>query len=80
MGESLTSASVMHHAKSINFASYQILLIPFSIVTIQQGVPRGLQGPLAGYGVSPSSSPTLPPEAVQEKRNLKSYFPSIRLS
>ncbi len=36
------------------------------------GVPRGLQGPLAGCAglrpqVSPPSSPTLPPEAVLEK-------------
>ena len=42
-------------------------------VTIQQGVPRGLQGPLAGCGVSPPFSLTPPPEAVQEKGDLHSY-------
>src|SRR6266480_7260996 len=52
------------------FHSYTIM---YSFVTIQQGVPRGLQGPLAGCGVSPPFSLTLPPEAVQEKRNLHSY-------
>ena len=30
---------------------------PFSQVTIQQGVPRGLQGPLVGCGVSPPLHP-----------------------
>jgi len=44
------------------------------MVTIQQGVPRGLQGPLAGCGVSPPSSLTPPPEAVQEKGDLNSYL------
>src|SRR6266496_2008393 len=52
------------------FHSYTIM---YSFVTIQQGVPRGLAGPLAGCGVSPPSSPTLPPEAVPEQRNLNSY-------
>ena len=42
-------------------------------VTIQQGVPRGLAGPLAGCGVSPPFSLTPPPQAVQEKGDLKSY-------
>src|SRR6266566_2341769 len=42
-------------------------------VTIQQGVPRGLQGPLAGCGVSPPFSLTPPPEAAQEKGDLNSY-------
>src|SRR6266404_570711 len=37
------------------------------------GVPRVLQAPLAGCGVSPPSSPTLLPEAVQEKKDLNSY-------
>src|SRR5258708_17447462 len=46
---------------------------PFSLVTIQQGVPRGLAGPLAGCGVSPPFSLTPPPQAVQEKRDLKNY-------
>jgi hypothetical protein len=41
-------------------------------VTIQQGVPRGLAGPLAGCGLSPPASLTLPPQAAQEQRNLNS--------
>ena len=36
-------------------------------VTIQQGVPRGLAGPLAGCGGTPPFSLTPPPEAAQEK-------------
>src|SRR6266446_6529534 len=44
-----------------------------NIVTIQQGVPRGLQGPLAGCGVPPPFSLTPPPEAAQEKGDLNSY-------
>ncbi len=40
-------------------------------VTIQQGVPMGLQGPLAGYGVSP------PPQAAQEQGKLNSYLITI---
>ena len=46
---------------------------PRKMVTIQQGVPRGLAGPLAGCGVSPPFSLTPPPEAVQEKGDLHSY-------
>jgi hypothetical protein len=42
-------------------------------MTIEQGVPRGLQGPLAGCGVSPPSPPTLPPEAAREKKDLNNY-------
>jgi len=42
-------------------------------VTIQQGVPRGLAGPLAGCGVSPPYSLTPPPDAAQEKGDLNSY-------
>jgi hypothetical protein len=37
------------------------------------GVPRDLQGPLAGCGVSPPFSLTPPPEAAQEKGDLNSY-------
>jgi len=42
-------------------------------VTIQQGVPRGLAGPLAGRGVSPPFTSTPPPEAAQEKGDLNSH-------
>jgi NADH:ubiquinone reductase (H+-translocating) len=43
------------------------------LVTIQQGIPRGLQGPLAGCGVPPPFSLIPPPEAAQEKGDLNSY-------
>jgi len=42
-------------------------------VTTQQGVPRGLLGPLAGRGVSPHFLLNPPPKAAQAKRNLSSY-------
>jgi len=42
-------------------------------VTSQQGVPRGLAGPLVGCGVPPPFSLTPPPEAAQEKGDLHSY-------
>jgi len=45
---------------------------------MQQGVPRGLAGPLAGYGVPPPFSLSPPPEAAQEKGDLNSYKISQR--
>ncbi len=44
------------------------------LVTIQQGVPRGLAGPLAGCGGPPPFSLTPPPEAAQEKGDQNSYL------
>jgi hypothetical protein len=38
--------------------------------TIQQGVPRGQQGPLEGCGVSPPIIPFPSPEAAQEKKDM----------
>jgi len=42
-------------------------------VIIQQGVPRGLQGPLAGRGVFSPFSSTPSAEAVKEIADLNSY-------
>gem|GEM_PF-6979893 len=47
--------------------------VHMALVPIQQGVPRGLAGPLAGCGVPPPFSLTPPPEAAQEKGDLNSY-------
>ncbi len=49
------------------------------LVTLEQGVARGLQGPLAGCGVSPLLSLIPPPKAAQNKRDLKSYHFSYLL-
>jgi hypothetical protein len=43
------------------------------LVTLEQGVARGLAGPLAGCGVSPLLSLIPPPKAAQKKTDLNSY-------
>ena len=55
--------------------------VHMALVTIQQGLSRGLAGPLAGCGArkpggfqGPPFSLTPPPEAAQEKGDLNSYW------
>jgi hypothetical protein len=49
------------------------MFITYKRVSIQQGVPRGLVGPLAGCGVPPLLFLLPPPEVAQEKKGLNIY-------